>query len=134
MQPAEQPSPLAVFPSSHASLPRRFPSPQTVPHVLREPMLDEHLQPLSTTQFALHPSPLMLFPSSHASLEVCTPSPHRFGSVQMLLLGAIELVEESVQVHPDSTAQELLHPSPLTVLPSSQASTDTRSASPQRMK
>lgn len=77
---ALHPSKLRRLPSSHASVPARRPSPQTVTQsslALRLPPL--HVYPASMVQFTLHPSPLIVLLSSHSSDGIHVirrPSPH----------------------------------------------------------
>src|SRR5512133_369100 len=67
----EHPSPLALFPSSQASVPRFRPSPQIgfAPELVMT-------QPASVLQVLEQPSPLAVLWSSHASSMVRVPSPH----------------------------------------------------------
>lgn len=75
-----------------------------------------HVQFGSTLQREFHPSLLLKFPSSQYPFvgAVTTPSPH----MSVHTLAVVELPD--VHVHKDSTAHTALHPSPPTVLPSSQ--------------
>jgi len=94
-----------------------FPSPQISVQMLavkESPKVHDH--PVSTTQLEFHPSPAIVFPSSQvpAAGLILIPSPQ---------ISDHELaVDESpnVHVHPVSTAQLLLHPSPATIPLSSQ--------------
>jgi hypothetical protein len=70
----EQPSPFAVFPSSHGLPSSTLPSPQIGVQGLPGA---GHCHPGSMVwQSAEHPSPLTVFPSSQASSTVSTPFPH----------------------------------------------------------
>ena len=70
----EQPSPLALLPSSHCSPLRILPSPHLAMQALPT---TRHWYPVSTVlQSAEQPSPLAVLPSSHCSLPSRTPLPH----------------------------------------------------------
>lgn len=77
---------------------------------------DVQLTLASTCQVELQPSPLLVLPSSQYVAEVAITFPSPQSSEQTLAV----IESPRVQVHPDSTAQAVLHPSPLLVFPSSQ--------------
>lgn len=71
-----QPSPLAMFPSSHSVSPPFFPSPQIgVQTSGEEGVPSRHYHPSSTVQVAEQPSPLTVLPSSQAYFPKSNPSP-----------------------------------------------------------
>ena len=118
-QVALHPSPLTVLPSSQYVLIElnRLPSPHIsvqLSAVVNEP--PEHVQPDSTDHVELQPSPFELFPSSqYVIIEFMRlPSPQ----VSAHISGAVD--EPPNHVQSDSTAHDEFHPSPETVLPSSQ--------------
>jgi hypothetical protein len=78
---ASQPSPPALFLSSHVSAPTFLPSPQTIVQVLGVPV---HAYPHSSVHVALHPSFPLPFPSSQRSSSSLMPFPQ---SLQTLMKG-----------------------------------------------
>ena len=102
------PSEFAVFPSSQASVPKIFESPQIGEQTLGELVLQFH--PVSTTQVEEHPSPLAVLPSSHPSFPSQVPFPQ-----------FVEHTEKEPgagrgQTQPASIIQFESQPSPLTEL------------------
>src|SRR5436190_9419742 len=73
VQSSAQPSPLRVLPSSHASLPRRIPS----PHFETQGPFEQFG---SSVQYGVHPSPRSKLPSSHCSMPSRIPLPHGAGT------------------------------------------------------
>ena len=113
------PSPFDVFPSSQyvgIGL-NLLASPQiSVQMSLAVDVPPEQLQPTSIAHELLHPSPFRVFESSQEVAEVLNLFPSPQTSLQMSLVVA----DPPVQENPISTAQELLHPSPFKLFPSSQ--------------
>lgn len=93
-----------------------IPSPHISLQVLAvEELPDVQLYPVSTLQLESHPSPFtVLLSSQYPEVGTITlPSPQ----ISVQTLATVELPD--VQEYPVSTAQLLLHPSPLFVFPSS---------------
>ena len=131
-----QPSLATRLPSSHTSLPARFPSPQTVVHasgVVSEP--PEHDQPGSTVHDAEQPSPATVLLSSQPSEAkgiARRPSPHTGEHVSSPPTPEPPSAsEEETQAHPTSTSHSASQPSPPTVLLSSHRSSVVRAPLPQ---
>jgi hypothetical protein len=103
-----------------------MPSPQLDVHTLGSAVPQS--KPHSTVHVAEQPSSASASLSSHVSWPTMMPSPHTDSHV-------VGPHGTKVQSQPDSrdarTVQSLLHPSPLTVLPSSHASSDAWTLSPQ---
>jgi hypothetical protein len=115
LQPAEQPSPSRLLPSSQAS-PSTMPSPH---REVQPPLVQEG----SLWQSAEQPSQGRALPSSQLSAPSTTLSPQTVGEQ------ALGLPEH---LKPISTLQVAEHPSPSLVLPSSHSSGWTTTPSPQR--
>ncbi len=120
-QVGEQPSSSVTLPSSHSSVPARYPSPQAVaPHAV--PGI-EQVHPGSRAQAEEHPSPDAALPSSHCSVPVMTPSPHTMVETHGEPgVGQAKLASMALQ----SRAQ----PSPGVMLPSSHTSPGSMMRSP----
>jgi len=119
---SSHPSPFTRLPSSHPSLPFRFPSPQVdtqissakwVGFVLEKAGSSVQVNPSSNVHVEEHPSLSLLFPSSHSFEANLIPSPQL---VQTFGVAVLQVKEAS------TVRQSELHPSPLAVLPSSQTS------------
>ena len=131
-----QPSLATRLPSSHTSLPARFPSPQTVAHasgVVSEP--PEHDQPGSTVHDAEQPSPATVLLSSQPSEAkgiARRPSPHTGEHVSSPPTPEPPSAsEEERHAQPTSTSHSASQPSPPTVLLSSHRSSVVRAPLPQ---
>lgn len=86
-------------------------------------------------QSLLHPSPLVVLLSSHTSEPALNPSPHWITHEVLGASGLLPPVQAvqtlPLQIKPGSIVlQSALQPSPLAVLPSSQTSLPSLSASP----
>src|SRR6266571_7205536 len=126
-QPAEQPSPFAVLPSSHCSPASSTPSPHTAGQSwgqLRAFSPDAH-RPLpqndSTWQVAEQPSPFLVLASSHCSPGSSTPLPHTPGQSCGQVRGSSPVSHRPLPQN-DSTWQVAEQPSPFLVLASSHCS------------
>ena len=158
-QSSSQPSPGALFPSSHSSLPvHRKLSPQyaSLQKFVQASLLllfpSSHCSPASTTplpqsggisnqQFSSQPSPPAVFPSSHCSTPVHRkPSPHRAevqSVTQASLLSSLPSshsspISRTALPHSGgaSIMQSPSQPSPDQVLPSSHSSPASTSTTP----
>ena len=121
------PSLSALLPSSHAAFDAtRKPSPQLVVHSLGSAVPQS--KPHSTVHSAEQPSSASASLSSQVSSPTMMPSPHSDSHV-------VKPHGTKVQTQPSCrdarTVQSLLHPSSLTVLPSSHASSNALTPSPQ---
>lgn len=108
----EHPSRETVFPSSHSSSYAIILSPQTDLQVEGDKAFPpEHIKPGSgPVQSDLQLIVSVELPSSHISAPTFLPSPQTVAQV---------FGTAPVHTHPSSTKQALLHPSPLTIFPSS---------------
>ena len=110
------------FPSSHCSVPSIILFPQTLflTQVEADPLklFCEHVQLSSTSQNTLHPSFGLLLLSSQPSPVSTMPFPQ-----PIVLITQLDFPTASrMQLHPFSTSQSPLQPSPLKWLPSSHCS------------
>src|SRR5580693_8507756 len=117
-----QPSPEAVFPSSHCSPGNTSPSPHTAVHVPPE-------QCGSIVHVGEHPSYGMVFPSSHSSSPSLVPSP------QVVWWQADAGGGDGFAMHaqPGSILQVELHPAVPSVLPTSHCSLPATIPSPHSL-
>jgi hypothetical protein len=133
-QSALQPSVPIVLPSSHASFPTRFPSPQTAVHESIELIVPpEQTNPASIWQSVLQPSPGAVLLSSHCSAlfqRIRMPSPQMGAQVSTPPIPEPSVFDD-VHAKPVSMRQSESQPSPPTVLLSSQNSAVDRFPLPQ---
>jgi hypothetical protein len=84
---------LIKLPSSQASVPTLYPSPQVVAQVsLVAELPPRHFHPDSIWQRELQPSPFILLPSSQGYYPKSNPSPH----ISMQVSGFVDVPPEQV--------------------------------------